>query len=452
MSADRWIVLKFGGTSVSKLEYWKNIKSISEKHLADGKTKVVVVCSALSSISNKLTNLIDLAVKGAHEPVLDEIRKKHMSFSQSMGIENPLKLLHSELEELDNLALGLSLLKVYNAHSAARIMALGELMLTRLAAAWLEEQQLSTTFLDIRKYLVADVHDGCDNDKKNYLSAVCESGLDPEFAQAVASKGGSFFLTQGFIASNKRGESVLLGRGGSDLSAALIASKLGAVKIEIWSDVPGLFTSNPRQISSARLIKKLDYTEAQELAFCGAKVLHPGCLNPLRAMKIPLELKWIEKPDCRGTFISSAAEKSNLRVKAVVAKAGVYMISMDSLNMWQQFGFLADAFACFKRYGLSIDLVATSQSNVTVTLDDLAESLDETLLENLLEDLSKFCSPKKIGPCARVSLVGNKIKSFFPELGTVLEAFTDKKCYLITQSSTELNFSFLVAQKMQTEL
>lgn len=131
----------------------------------------------------------------------------------------------------------------------------------------------------------------------------------------------------------------------------------------------------------------------------------------------------------------------------MIAKKGVYIISMDSVEMWQTSGFLADVFHSFKKYGLSVDLVATSQSNVTVTLDVLANTLNEDILEKLLVCLSQFCSPKKIGPCAMISLVGKKIKTFFPELGTVLKTFKEKKCFLMTQASSDLNFSFLVSEE-----
>ena len=161
---------------------------------------------------------------------------------------------------------------------------------------------------------------------------------------------------------------------------------------------------------------------------------------------IPLELKWTERPDYQGTLIKHTVDQSPLKVKAVIAKKGIYMISMDSVDMWQASGFLSDVFDSFKKHGLSVDLVATSQSNVTVTLDVLANSLNEEVLEKLLASLSGFCEPKKIGPCAMISLVGKKIKTFFPELGSVLETFKEKKCYLMTQASSDLNFSFLVSE------
>lgn len=445
MPSHQWIVLKFGGTSVSKLERWEVIYKVCQNHLKE-KSRIIIVCSALSGISNKLQVLINLSLKGDFHNTLDSIIKLHLDFAHKLQIKDPQILLKEEFQELHNLALGLSLVKVSNPQLCARVMVLGELMLTKIAHKWLSYQGMDIKFLDSRTILTTISEKTSQNETQSYLSGTCQSGFDPKFAKEMEQHKESCFVTQGFIASNQNSESVLLGRGGSDVSAALIASKLKAHKIEIWSDVPGLFTTNPRQLATARLIRKLDYIEAQELSFCGAKVLHPKCLHPLKESNIPLELKWIDKPEYNGTLINGKVKKSLLKVKAVIAKHGVYMISMDSINMWQESGFLSDIFACFKRYGLSVDLIATSQSNVTITLDALANSLNDKILGNLLDCLSTFCQPKKIGPCAMISLVGKNIKSFFPELGSVLEAFKEQNCYLMTQSSSDLNFSFLVSE------
>lgn len=445
MEQRKWAVLKFGGTSVSTKERWETILTVCQKHKKSGFTPLLV-CSALSGVSNELEKLIELSLKGDFGGTLEKIKARYLSFARELGLEKASEVLKDFFEELEKLSLGLSLIRVSSPSVSAKILSLGERMLTKLAHLWLENQGVRTALLESGKLLKSTPVDS-ENECQSYLNASCDSCYDESLVTLLQKSPEDIFITQGFVASNQKGETVLLGRGGSDLSAALIAAKIKADKIEIWSDVPGLFTTNPRQIPTARLLGHLDYEEAQEISFCGAKVLHPKCLEPLKKASIPLELKWAERPDYEGTLINHRVEPSPLKVKAVIAKRGVYMISMDSVDMWQTSGFLSDVFQSFKKYGLSVDLVATSQSNVTVTLDVLANSLNEEVLEKLLSRLSEFCSPKTIGPCAMISLVGKKIKTFFPELGSVLETFKEKKCFLMTQASSDLNFSFLVAEE-----
>ena len=195
-------------------------------------------------------------------------------------------------------------------------------------------------------------------------------------------------ITQGFIARDSAGDTVLLGRGGSDTSASYLAALLGAKRCEIWTDVPGIYSANPRQVPTARLLKHLDYDEAQEITSTGAKVLHPRCIPPVRAHGIELHIRCSQMPDAVGTVITSQTEGQGAQVKAISQKSQVTLISMETLGMWQQVGFLADVFAVFKRHGFSIDLVSTSEMNVTVTLDPASNSLNPDLVNDLLRDLA----------------------------------------------------------------
>ena len=180
---------------------------------------------------------------------------------------------------------------------------------------------------------------------------------------------GRVIITQGFIASNEAGDTVLLGRGGSDTSGSYFAAKLAAVRLEIWTDVPGMFSANPRAIPTARLLRALHYDEAQEIASNGAKVLHPRCVLPVRQYKIPLHVYATQAPGLEGTVISADVADSARQVKAIAIKKGITLVSMDSPGMWHQVGFLADAFQVFKEQGISVDLISTSETNVTVSLD-----------------------------------------------------------------------------------
>ena len=216
-----------------------------------------------------------------------------------------------------------------------------------------------------------------------YLSAACDYQPDEDLLSRIEDAPGSI-VTQGFIATDARGDTVLLGRGGSDTSAAYFAAKLQAERCEIWTDVPGMFTSNPREIPSARLLLQLDYAEAQEIATMGAKVLHPRCLLPLRQAKIPMHVCCTTAPDMQGTVVSEKSLAAGPSVKAISVKNNVLLVTMDTVGMWQQVGFLADVFAIYKKYHLSIDLVSTSETNITVSLDLAANAVDAQVLDQLL--------------------------------------------------------------------
>src|SRR5262249_41477976 len=160
-------------------------------------------------------------------------------------------------------------------------------------------------------------------------------------------------VTQGFIASDEDTNTVLLGRGGSDTSAAYLAAKLRAQRLEIWTDVPGLFSADPRFTPTARLLRALHYDEAQELATSGAKVLHPRCILPARQYRIPLHVYATQAPELLGTVLGAEGVDGGAQVKAVCTKKGITLVSMDSPGMWHQVGFLADAFQVFKSHGMS---------------------------------------------------------------------------------------------------
>jgi diaminopimelate decarboxylase/aspartate kinase len=245
---------------------------------------------------------------------------------------------------------------------------------------------------------------------------------------------------------------VLLGRGGSDTSAAYFAARIGAQRCEIWTDVPGMYTANPRQVPAARLLRHLDYDEAQEIASMGAKVLHPRCLAPVRAHRIPMHIRCTERPEAEGTVIDADTGDKAPQVKSVSSRTGLTLVSMETVGMWQQVGFLADVFAVFKQHGLSIDLVSTSETNITVSLDPTANALDPDTIAALVESLAPLCEARTIGPCAAVSLVGRNIRALLHRLGPALEAFEEQRVHLVSQAASDLNLTFVVDESQADRL
>jgi diaminopimelate decarboxylase/aspartate kinase len=436
-----FVVLKFGGTSVSGVDKWRTIANEARRRLEEG-LRPLVVCSALSGVSNDLEKLVSEAALGRHEPLLERLRQRHRQAALEMGVSFD-EVLAPEFAELERLALGESLTHESSPALQARILAFGELLLTRLGAAFLRAQGLPCAWLDARDWLVTD-EEPAGYAARAYLSATCHCEHDPALAAAFRALPEPVLLTQGFIARDADGHTVLLGRGGSDTSASLFAARLGAVRCEIWTDVPGVYTANPRQVPAARLLTLLGYDEAQEIVSTGAKVLHPRCIGPVKHHRIPLHVRCTDRPDAVGTVLSPDAPDGEARVKAVSVKPRVTLISLETSGMWQQVGFLADVFAVFKHAGLSVDLVSTSEFNLTVTLDPASNVTDAALMKQLVRDLGKLCRVTVINDCAVVSLVGRHIRAILHRLGPALELFQEPRLYLVSQAASDLNLSFVV--------
>ncbi|MCC7200329.1 MAG: bifunctional aspartate kinase/diaminopimelate decarboxylase [Gammaproteobacteria bacterium] len=435
-----FVVLKFGGTSVSSAANWRNIALVVRDRLAEG-LQPVVVHSALSKITDSLEALLARSLSGGYEEVLATIDKRHRDLARDLGIELPAGV-ERLLAELAQIAAGLALIGELSDRIRARVMSTGELMATELGAAFLNAQGIATTLVDARSVLVAEERKGA-TEKASILSATCTFDPDPALQQRFAAMG-TVVLSQGFIASDAAGRVVLLGRGGSDTSGAYFAAKLAAQRLEIWTDVPGMFSANPRDVPTARLLKSLHYDEAQEIASNGAKVLHPRCILPVRQHGIPLSVHATQTPKLEGTVISGHPADAGARVKAIAIKKGITLVSMESPGMWHEVGFLSDAFAVFKAHGLSVDLVSTSETNVTVSLDPQANTLDKASVGSLIADLTQLCRVEVIGPCASLSLVGRNIRAIIHQLGDAFGLFEEQKIYLVSQAANDLNFTFVI--------
>jgi bifunctional diaminopimelate decarboxylase / aspartate kinase len=442
-----WIVLKFGGTSVSSLANWTNIARIVAERRATG-VRVLIVHSALSGITDRLERLLDAAIGHAQEEELRAIEECHRRLAAQLGVSVGEEV-ERHFAELREIAAGIALVREVSDRTRARVMAAGELIATRIGARYLREQGLEVTWTDARLMLRAER--GAGGTKAGMLSAVCsfapDATLEGQLGQLPP-----IVLTQGFIASDDDGNTVLLGRGGSDTSAAYFAAKLRAQRLEIWTDVPGMFSADPRSTPTARLLRALHYDEAQEIATSGAKVLHPRCILPARQYRIPLHIYATQAPELEGTVLGAEAADGGAQVKAVCTKKGITLVSLESPGMWHQVGFLADAFQVFKRHGMSVDLVSTSETNVTVSLDPAANSLDNARVADLVADLSGLCRVQVIGPCASVSLVGRNIRAILHQLGGAFEFFEEQKIYLVSQAANDLNFTFVVDENQGSRL
>ena len=443
-----WRVLKFGGTSVATLANWRSIAATVQQRSADG-SPILIVHSALSGVTDLLERAFAAAIEQGASAELLALQERHLSLARDLGLsvvpsfDAQFSSLRARLESISEGG-------VPTARDRAAVIAHGELLATALGEAFLCAQGLQAVWLDARQVLRA-VRREAVTEQAAYLSATCDFRPDAA-VQAKLREMGSIVVTQGFIAGDSAGDTVLLGRGGSDTSAAYFAAMLEAQELEIWTDVPGMFSANPRATPAARQLLELSYDEAQEIATAGAKVLHPRCLLPVRQYGIPLSVYATQSPALGGTRISESPAGEGGQVKAICAKNGVTLVSMDSPGMWHQVGFLADAFQVFKQHGLSVDLISTSETNVTVSLDPQANSLGPAVLDALQRDLLPLCRAQVIGPCASVSLVGRNIRGILHGLGDVLELFAEQRIHLVSQAANDLNLTFVVDEAQGARL
>jgi diaminopimelate decarboxylase/aspartate kinase len=440
IAASRWVVMKFGGSSVASADDWQTLVRLLRNRLKSG-LRPVVVQSALQGVSNRLFHIGQLAITSDPSAELRDLRDQHDALIGTLGIEEPGDLAE-HFTELDRLIGQVRTACAASPALQAAIMSIGELLASAIGAAFLRQQGLDVGWLDAREIFVSEERPDR-SPAQQYLSASCGFETDVNL-QARLLAAGSIVLTQGFIGRNSAGDTVLLGREGSDTSAAYLAAKLQASRTEIWKDVPGMFSADPKLVPSARLLVELHYDEARELASTGSTVLHPRCISPLSRSGIPLFIRCIRFPELSGTVISAAPGPTTPQVKGISVRSGVTLVSMDGMSMWHEVGFLAAAFAVFARHGVSIDLVSTSESNVTVSVDNIDGMFPDSTRVALLADLQDLCQVRAIPNCAVISLVGRRMRSNLSRIAPALAVFEEEKIHLVSQGANDLNFSFVI--------
>lgn len=438
-----WVVLKFGGTSVASVDRWQKIADAIEQRTADGE-RVMVVCSALSGVSNLLQKLIDaIDTETDTQATLAEIRGKHERLAEAMGLSAGDEI-GAELAELERIVEGAILIGGVPDEVRARLLAMGELMSTRLGAGWLRARGTSVVWRDARSLLQAEPASSNASSSHHYLSATCHYAPDDRLIEDLSGVSGDAVLTQGFIAADSYGNTVLLGRGGSDTSAAYLAGKLNAKRLEIWTDVPGLFTANPKDRPDARLLRAVTFEEAQVLAAMGARVLHPRCIPPVRDNDIPLHMRCTQAPDIAGTVVSRAATATEPGVKAVVSRPHLYMIRIDCPGHWHLAGTLADVTGVFAQHGIAIDLIANSASSITLTIDPAASPLNRQDVTHLVANLESIGTANVSYEVGSVSLVGSNIASVMNRLSPALKPMESQRIHLVSDAGPDDALSFVL--------
>jgi aspartate kinase len=432
-------VAKFGGSSVANYEVMQNCANVV---LSNPDTHIVVL-SASAGVTNLL---VDLANGSLDEKGREDTIQKIIDIQENIleGLGHPKELTESiyrHIEYIRSLAHEASL--ETNAALVDRMVSNGELMSTKLFAELLKQRGVDAVWFDVRKIMRTDSNYG----KAAPVVEVIRTLAQNELVDLCREK---IVVTQGFIGANADGLTTTLGRGGSDFSAALIGEAVDSSAIEIWTDVPGIYTTDPRLVSTAHPIPELTFEEAAEMATFGAKVLHPATIQPAVRRNIPVFVGSSKNPRAGGTWIRTKTE-SMPTFRAVAMRKNQVLLTLKSFNMIGACGFMATVFGIFAKHGLSVDLVTTSEVTVAITIDNGfsgGSSDGKSLLsEQLLKDLRQVCNVEVEEDLTLIAVIGNKM-SYKQGIGSkVFSAIFDVNVRMISYGASSHGLCFLVDSK-----
>jgi aspartate kinase len=419
-------VMKFGGTSVGKPQRMHDVATLIT---ADQEPKIVVL-SAVSGTTNALVEIGVALSNGDKEKAkakIDQLEDQYKQFinelvKQPESLQKAEQILREHFEFL-NIILRIS----YNEALNKDILAQGELLSTKLFSVYLSEKGIDHELLPALEFMSIDAND------EPQVEMIREklSRLLKQYDQK------SLFITQGYICRNAKGEVDNLKRGGSDYSASLIAAAIKASVCEIWTDIDGMHNNDPRIVNRTVPIEQLSFDEAAELAYFGAKILHPASIWPAQQYKVPVRLLNTMAPSAKGTLIAEAAASKG--VKAVAAKDGIIAISIKSSRMLLAYGFLRKVFEVFEKYRTPIDMITTSEVAVSLTIDN------DSSLPEIIRELEAFSTVSVDRNQTIVSIVGNEIASDANTLKKVFDCLANVNVRMVSYGGSIHNISVLVA-------
>ncbi|MEY3675674.1 MAG: hypothetical protein RJB67_164 [Bacteroidota bacterium] len=425
-------IMKFGGTSVGKPERMHQVYELITK---DDESKIVVL-SALSGTTNALvdiSNSLSAGNKAEAKQKIDTLEAHYHSFVLDLLKTEALiakgNAIVKEHFEFLNIITKISFSDALNKD----ILAQGELMSTKLFCCYLEQQGQDHLLLPALDFMVLD-----QNEEPNL--PLIRSKLTALLAAHTDKK---IFITQGYICKNVRGEVDNLKRGGSDYTASLVAAACKASVCEIWTDIDGMHNNDPRIVNKTVAIEQLSFDEAAELAYFGAKILHPTCIWPAQQENVPVKLLNTMQPDAAGTVITKEAGSEG--IKAVAAKDGIIAIKIKSSRMLLAYGFLRKVFEVFEKYKTSIDMITTSEVAVSVTIDN------DVFLANIVKELEPFGSVEVEKEQSIVSIVGNHIAHTDSVLKKLFNAIDEVPVTMVSYGGSAHNISLLVPTTDRTK-
>lgn len=421
-------VLKFGGTSVGQPSRMHQVADI----IISEEGPKIVVLSALSGTTNSLVKIGDDLIKGNHEAAskeIEELYTHYLNFQNDL-VKKEISKAKTQYIINDHFAFIRSLLKIeFNENSTKELLAQGELMSTKLFSIYLEEIGHKNVLLPALEFMAIDELDEPD---MNFI----QTNLNALLKQ---NDNNGLFITQGYICLNSQQKIDNLKRGGSDYTASLIGAAINAEIIQIWTDIDGMHNNDPRVVEKTKPIAELSFDEASELAYFGAKILHPSSILPAKRFNVPVQLKNTMDPNAYGTMISS--EEKSKEIKAIAAKDGITAIKIKSTRMLLAYGFLSKVFSIFEKHKTPIDMITTSEVAVSLTIDN------DSKLNDIVEELETFGAVTIDKDQSIICLVGNDVVEEKGIIKKIFDALQDIPIRMISYGGSKYNVSILTESK-----
>ena len=441
-------VMKFGGTSVAdQAAVERLIAIVRAERQAEAQTEggdargPIVVVSALSGVTDRLLGVAALAGSGDIEGArtsLRDLRARHITVSEVISdasLRQPvLDFLNREFDDLERIVSALAVLQEVSPRWLDALAATGEVLSSQIVAAALTSRKLLATWVDSRRAVVTDGEHTAAAPKFEETTAALMVHADPPLAA------GRVPVMGGFVGATTSGVTTTLGRGGSDFSAAIVGACLGASEIQIWTDVDGMLTADPRIVQNPPVVPHLSFAEASELAYFGAKVLHPATIQPAVARNIPVRILNSQRATARGTLITAERPKTERALTAVASKKAVTVVDITSTRMLMAHGFLRRLFEVFERFKTPVDVVTTSEVSVSVTIDDPRR------LPAIIEALSEFAQVEREDQMAIVCVVGDGLHDDPGLAAQVLASVGDVPLRMVSQAASRRNITFVIRE------
>ena len=429
------IVMKFGGTSVKDAEAVARLARIVGR---ERRPRLVVV-SALAGVTDALLDLARLAEAGDGDGARQAVRALHRRHEEIAAIARAperraslLAAIDAVFTELETIVRALAVVEEVSSRSRDAIVAFGELASSRIVAAALEDAGLPARWLDARAVLVTDAQHGAAAPEREATGERLRTLVTPLLAEGLVP------VVAGFVGATAAGLTTTLGRGGSDYSAALFGAGLEAEEIQIWTDVDGMLTADPRMVAEPRVVPRLSFDEASELAYFGAKVLHPSTILPAVALGIPVRILSSHRPESPGTLVTRTVEGGEGGPAAIACKRGLTRIDIASSRMLMAYGFLRRVFEVFERFRTPVDVVTTSEVSVSVTIDD------RRALDGIMAELSEFADVASEDGMAIVCAVGERLRTDARLATRVLGALEGLPLAMVSQGGSRKNITVVL--------
>jgi aspartate kinase len=438
------IVMKFGGTSLEDAHVMENAIQIITR---ERNRQPVVVLSAIAGATNTLIQTARLANEGRFDEAkeqMNDLLERHVTILENLvekrsSIQTLIFEMRRRFEEIKNMCYGISILRELTNRSLDTIASIGEQLSSMILAEGMKERGLAAVLVDAKGFMITDDQFTCAAPLFDVIEQKAKAIVLPHLASKEV------VVTQGFIGATEDGVTTTLGRGGSDYSAAILGALLDAEEIQIWTDVDGILTADPTVVRDARKVKAMSFREGSELAYFGARVLHPSTILPAVKKNIPVRVLNSRRPSATGTRITSDTMKSTSVVKSIAFKKGITVINILSTRMLMAYGFLESIFAVFGKWKTAVDLVSTSEVCVSVTIDSTA------YLDEITDELREFSDVTLLPKKAIICVVGDEMRNTPGVAARIFNAIKDVNIAMVSEGASEINLSLVVDEDQVEE-